>query len=276
MKNILVTLLIAILVTSCTEIIDVKLNETSPKLVVEATIYWEKGTNGSNQKIKLSTTGSFYSNSLPVVSGATVKVTNSSNVVFDFLETSNTGDYFCSNFIPVLNEQYTLSIVANGKTYTAKEKMIPVTDILETIQNSNGGIAGNKIQLQTTFLDPANIQNNYLFEYTYPEQKGRDIYVSDDIFFDGNEFSSFLQQPNSGKDLKAGDVITVSHTGISNKYYDFLVILLNLAGSGGGGGPFQAPPVSVRGNIINTVDDKDFPLGFFSLSEKETQTYTIQ
>ncbi len=43
-------------------------------------------------------------------------------------------------------------------------------------------------------------------------------------------------------------------------------VLVSIAGNNGGG-PFQSPPATVRGNIINTTNSANYPLGYFSLSE---------
>ena len=62
---------------------------------------------------------------------------------------------------------------------------------------------------------------------------------------------------------------------MQKQYYKFLEILLSISGNNGGG-PFQAPPVTVRGNILNTTNPDDFPFGYFNLSEIDSKTYTIQ
>jgi hypothetical protein len=72
--------------------------------------------------------------------------------------------------------------------------------------------------------------------------------------------------------LKIGDKVTVSHYGISKEYYNYINILVSISG-GNGGGPF--PPATV-GNIINTTNADNYPLGYFSLSEADTRNYTIQ
>ena len=47
---------------SCEEVIDVDLDTAAPRLVIDASLKWEKGTDGSTQKIKLTTTTQMVSN----------------------------------------------------------------------------------------------------------------------------------------------------------------------------------------------------------------------
>ena len=80
MKNLILYLTlitITFFFTSCEDPIDVSLDTAQPKLVIDAVIKWEKGTIGNEQTIKLTTTTDFYTNVIPVVSGATVYITNS-------------------------------------------------------------------------------------------------------------------------------------------------------------------------------------------------------
>jgi hypothetical protein len=46
----------AIFFLSCEDVVTVDLNTAPPKLVIEASINWYKGTPGNEQKIKLTTT----------------------------------------------------------------------------------------------------------------------------------------------------------------------------------------------------------------------------
>jgi hypothetical protein len=269
-KTFLLILAITFL-SSCTQVVDIPLETANPKLVVEANINWAKGTAGNVQKIKLTKTTNFYSNTVPNVSGAIVKVTNSANVVFNFTEIPNTGEYVCNNFIPVLNATFKMTISSEGKNYTATEVLKPVATIQGFDQDSNGGISSNQIRVKTLYNDPPSTADYYLYKYKYPNELKPDFYVSDDQFYNGNPFFSV----SFNDKLKQGDIIEVTHFGISQQYYNYLNILLTLTGNQGGG-PFQAPPVSVRGNITNTADQNDFPFGYFSLSETDPRTYTVQ
>lgn len=269
--NILLVIILAIFLNGCEDVVIVDLKTDAPKLVIEASINWYKGTTGQEQKIKLTTTTSYYGDTIPKVSGATVSIKNSSNTTFNFIEISNTGVYTCSNFMPVINEPYTLTIINKGNTYTAAETLKSVAPISEIIQNNEGGFTGKDIEIKTYYTDPANETNYYLYKYNYSNQVIQNFYADEDTFFQGNKFFSVSQND----DLKIGDEVTVTHYGISKPYYNYMNVLISVAGSTGGS-PFQSPPATVRGNIINATNPEDYPLGYFSISEADTKTYVIE
>lgn len=263
--------IIAFFTISCEDVIDVDLDDAAPKLVIEAAIKWRKGTAGNQQKIKLTTTSGFYSTQIPKVSGATVSIKNNANVVFNFVEIPNTGEYVCSNFVPTLNEKYTLTVINKGSTYIGSETLQAVATITKIVQNDKGGFTGNDKEIKTFYQDTSGENNYYLYKYAYSNRKKSDFYVDEDEFFNGNEFFSISQNDQ----LNIGDTIEVSHFGISKAYYNYMSILVSIAGNSGGG-PFQSPPATVRGNIVNTTDSAKYPLGYFSLSEVDVRNYTIQ
>jgi hypothetical protein len=269
--TLLILIFVAFIFNSCEDVIQVDLKTAPPKLVVEASINWFKNTLGQNQKITLSTTTSYYNSEIPVVSGATVFIKNSTNDTFNFIESSQKGNYICTNFIPKLDESYTLTIIYNGNTYTSSEQLKSVAPITEIIQNNQGGIIGNDIEIKTYFNDPADEVNYYLYKYVYSNQITKNYYTAEDVFFQGNKFFSISQSSK----LKVGDKITVTHYGISKLYYNYMNVLVSIAG-GSGGSPFQSPPATVRGNIINTTNSEDYPLGYFSVSEADTRDYIVE
>ena len=102
---------VGLFLTGCEKAINVPLQTASPRLVIDASIDWVKNTVGNKQKIVLSTTTGYYSSEFPSVSGAEITVTDPSNTVFEFVETPGTGQYICSNFLPVIGHTYHLKIV---------------------------------------------------------------------------------------------------------------------------------------------------------------------
>jgi len=264
-------ILIAVFFNSCEDVVQVDLKTNSPKLVIEASINWHKGTSGNQQKIRLTTTTGYYSNEIPKVSGAKIYIKNSSNAVFNFIETPNTGEYICVNFNPKINEIYTLTVISDGQKYMATETLKSVPLITKIVQNNQGGFTGDNIEVKAFYNDPANVDNYYLYRYIYSNQIKSNYYVDEDLFFQGNEFFSVSQN----SDLKSGDEVQISHFGISKTYYNYMRVIISIAGNNSGS-PFQSPSATVRGNIINTSNFDNYALGYFSLSEVDAQSYIVQ
>lgn len=269
--NTILVILLALLFNSCEDVIDVPLSTASPRLVIDASLNWRKGTTGNNQSIRLSATTDYYSNTIPAVSGATVFVTNSSNVIFNFIETPDTGIYLCSDFVPVLNETYYLTVISNGQTYTASETMKSVASITSVTQETQSSFGNDFLKIKASFNDPGDADNYYLYKYKFANNLKPEYAIDYDQFFQGNTFFSLVLE----EDTVPGEQVEITHYGISQQYYNYMSILLSVAGSSGGG-PFQSPPATVRGNIKNETNFDNYALGYFSLSECDVTNYTIQ
>ncbi|WP_445737601.1 DUF4249 domain-containing protein [Mariniflexile sp.] len=271
MKKLLLLLSI-IFLNSCEEVIDVDLTTSASRLVIDASINWEKGTSGNIQTIRISTTTGYYQTEIPKVTGATVYVTNSFNNVFVFNELNtgvNTGKYVCTNFIPEIGETYTLTIIYNGKTYTASEKLLDTPSITDVEQRNDLGLNSDEIGIKVNFNDFPNQSNFYLsrFESTvnvFPEYE-----TLKDEFSQGNTISTLF----SNEDLATSDVVNIAIYGVSEMYYNYMKLII---GNTNSNGPFQTPPTSVRGNIINQTDEDDYVLGYFRLGEVDKLEYIVQ
>lgn len=254
----------------CEDVIDVDLNKSEPKLVIDASIKWEKGTTGNEQTIRLTTTGDYFNNTVPAANGAIVTITDSNAIVYNFIEDGTTGNYKCINFNPVLNENYTLSVSYNGQTYTSTDKLYPVPTIT-TIEQNLGGFTGDEIELKFNFQDNGSEENFYMEEYKVPFRPFPLLGVFDDEFTNGNEMFSLIIEG----DLEAGQNINFTLHGISERYHNFMNILIGISG-GLSNGPFSTPPATVKGNIINQSNASNYPLGYFRLSEVDVRNYTVQ
>lgn len=274
MKNILI-LIVFFLVSSCETVIDVDLNTAPERLVVDANINWEKGTTGNTQTIILSKSAGYYQNGTPKVSGAVVYITDSSNNVFDFTEEpyvdSITGRYTCSFFQPVLGETYTLTIVVEGKTYTAVESLLPTPDISNIEQENNLGINNDEIGIKINFNDEPIQSNYYLLRTDDTTQLFPYYQVFNDQFNQGNIISGLYSSP----DLVSGNQINFKLYGISKRYHNYMKLLIN-ASAGSDNGPFQVIPTIVRGNIINQTNSQEFAFGYFRLGETNSSIYIVQ
>lgn len=269
--KIIPVLFISLITMSCEDVIELDLDTAPPKLVIDASIDWVKNTSGNEQKIKLTTTTSYYATEFPTVSGAVIYVTNSENTVFNFIESSSPGEYICTDFLPEIGETYTLTITVNDITYTATETLMGTPSINENItQNENGGFTGDELEVRFSYQDDATQENYYMTRIKSNRVAFPEYWIESDELTQGNQIEQFYAH----EDLEIGDSLNIRLYGISRRYYDYFRKVLNAAGSDGG--PFAPAAVTVRGNIINQNDNDNFPLGYFRLSEVSERNYTIQ
>ena len=269
--QIILILMFGLSISSCEDVIDVKLDTAAPRLVIEASIDWFKNTSGNVQTIKLSTTTGYYSTEFPTVSNAIITVVDELGNQFEFLEVENSGNYMCTNFLPVIGGSYTLTVVLNGETYTATESLVAAPLIQETIaQDNSGGFAGDQIEVRFFFQDNGNQENYYMSSVNADYLAFPNYSVSTDQLFQGNVMFDIY----SSEDLKSGDVLDLRLFGVSRRYYNYFNKLLGIAG--GNGGPFATAPVTVRGNIVNLTNVNNYALGYFRLSEADVRSYTVE
>lgn len=270
-KYIILFITVIALLTSCEDVVNVDLNTAKPKLVIEASINWEKGTLGNNQEIKLTLTAPYFNTVIPAANGAVVTIIDSNSNSYSFIEDGITGIYKNTTFSPILNETYTLTINYQSETYTATEQLTPVVEIDYIEQENNGGFSGDEIELKAYYTDPVNEENFYFFEFLNTNiTQIPSLEVYKDEFTNGNQIFGFY----SHEDIDIGHDIQIKNYGVSEQFYNYMSILL--AQSGENNGPFGTQPTTVRGNCNNQTNSENFPLGYFRLSEVDAVNYTIQ
>jgi hypothetical protein len=273
--TIIVTVFLFALFASCEEVVLLDLDVPKPTLVVDAALNWykEDPNKGANQKIKLTTSTGYYETAVPVVTGATVFVANTSNAKFYFEETPNTGEYICSNFKPVLNESYTLTVISKGETYQATEKLIPVAAITKVEQVALELMDLKLIEIKAYLSDPIEEENNYLFKFEYPWEKSKENISSYFLDNDQNHNGEDMFSHSIQDSLAIGKKVIISHYGISKRYSKYIKKLKDGQADGGFRG---SHPVYPKGNIINVADNRNNALGYFSLSEVSRVEYLIK
>jgi len=267
----LILLVLSITIYSCEESIDLDLNTSEPKLVIEASINWVKGTSGNEQEIKLSLSAPYYNLETPPASNALVSIFDSNGNEFVFTEDALSGFYKNNTFIPVLNEVYTLIINYNEEIYSGTEIMTSVAPIDYVEQKNDGGFSGEETELKAFYTDPENEENYYFFEFRANFNAIPTLEVYKDEFTNGNQIFGFYTE----EDLTYGDEIVIKSHGISQAFYEYMFTLL-LQTSEEGGGPFETTPATVKGNCINETNSDNFPFGYFRLSEVDEITYIVE
>ncbi|MCR4033847.1 MULTISPECIES: DUF4249 family protein [Flavobacterium] len=261
-------LLIILLFTSCEEVVQLDLNTGEAKIVIDAEIQWKKGTNGNSQIIKISKMAPYYNGTTPKVSGAEVRVENSNGDVFTFNE-SEPGSYISTNFIPVIDMEYTLYVKVEEQSFTAVEKLTSVTSINRVEQTLMPDITGpDLIVLTYYFNDPVDQENYYLMDYTGDFLRYPEFTLTDDESTNGNIMSTSF----ADGDMKPGKKVVIVHRGISKQFYNYMSLILRASE----GNSSSTPPSNIRGNIINSNDPKKFALGYFRLCESDSVFYEVK
>lgn len=261
--------LFLIFLYGCEDVVELDLETGDPQLVIDAEILWAKGTDGSEQTIKISRTTGYYNQETPKVSNAQVYVEDTNGNLFTFNESEEPGVYVCHNFIPHLNETYTLEVTVEDQIYTAEETLIPVTPINRVEQGLENDFSGDEnIEVSIYYDDPENEINYYLTSFDsssllYPEY----IETSDDLY-DGNEIEDGIDD----EEIKPGDIIEITHRGISEQFYHYIDLILNANDPS----PFDTPPANIRGNIVNPNKPDNYALGYFRLCETNHLFYTVE
>jgi len=271
-------ILMAILsLSSCTDVIELDVPSEAPRLVIEASINWEKETVGNNQRIKLSkSTPYFDTNGTEPVLGASVKITNDTNgAVFIFTDNSD-GTYTTDSFVPVLNNSYTLEVINEGETYIAQENLIAVPSILSVYQSTDYFFQ-DLLEVNFEFLDPIDEVNYYFIKFQEAADLLPTLSTLKDEFINGSliTISNERREDENINQVayEPGDLVDMELYGISKQYYDYMTILINQSESGG---PFDTTPVPLRGNCINVNKPDSDPYGYFRITEVSKATYLFE
>ncbi len=270
-----ISILILALLASCTDVVDVAVQEGPERLVIEASIDWEKGTLGNVQTIRLRQSTPFFDeDNIIDVTGASVTVINdNTGAEFIFVD-QNTGTYITNNFEPVLGQSYSLRIEYNGEVYIAQETMTPVTEINDVFQSREEGFDEEILEVRIVFTDPQTEGDNYLFRFQRQGDLLPGLEYAEDEFVNGNEIDWWyeIEDEDDIPPFEAGDVVDIEMFGISRAYYDYIKILVDQLG---GVGIFETTPVAVKGNCINETNPDNYAFGYFRLTEVNRTSYTF-
>ena len=251
---------------SCEEVVDVELEESDPRLVIEASLLWDQKNDQNVQYIKLTRTAAFFKDEIPAAENAEVSVFSSTGTEYIFQEVEP-GLFTNNQITPVAGETYSLEIVYEDEVYRATSEFITAPALDFVVQENDGGFSGEDIELKVFYTDPAEETNFYLFRFF---SEDLDLQIYNDEFTNGSQTFAFF----TSEELERGAEVAFEIQGISESFYQYMFILRSQAGTGGG--PFQTQPTLVRGNIVNTTDPDNYPFGYFRLSGTNFLTYTIE
>ena len=263
MRNFFYCFSILITLASCTKVIDVDLNEADPKFVIEANYTAEDST----VRVQLSLTSSYFDNA------PATTLNNLVVVITDHLGNPQTvpfvgnGYYELSNYIPIFDTDYTMTVQYNGITYTAISKMnspVPLEPITYAYFEGILGIApGYFVNLR--FNDPPGVANQYIVAVSLnhvEETNLTDLYLRDDVYSDGN----LVERPLYRDTLfQIGDTVGIELRTVDKSVYDYFAEILSIAG-----GQSSAAPANPKTNWDNKA------LGYFSTYSNSRMEVVIE
>ncbi len=259
---------------ACERVVDVDVDEGPRRLVVEARLERVLGRTSGNQEIRLSTTGSYFSNTLPpAASGAVVRVTDDRGIVTSFTGSTIPGRYATSALVVQPGRTYTLRIDWQGQRYEGVERTMTVTpiDSLYLAAPRPGRFSGDDgVRATIDTRDPAGEKNFYLWDQFVngvrllgPDSSFKMRIIAHDDAVNGKPVIGF--QPFEGVDIPVGATVLVRQIGISEATYRYYFALSDQVGNDGS--IFSVPPARIRGNVANLTRPSEPALGYFYVSE---------
>lgn len=260
MKKIYLLLILSILVltSSCRKIIDLKVSDSEPQLVIEA-VY-----NASAEEVKVNITKSinvFSADTFPTIAGATVEIMDE-NGAASLLTDNGDGTYSLENYTPIWNSIYKMKVQLDGELYEAEDYLPTVVQIdslsYEYQEETFLSDEGYLVFMHGT--DPAGEKNYYrLTQKINGEYKKNlnDQILFDDAFGDGTSIKLTL----FGSIFEYEDTVGVEVISYSKQSYKYINEVFDAAG----GSQFSAAPANpvtnwsqkILGNFATYGSSKD-------------------
>lgn len=247
----------------CEQPVELKLNETDARVVIEGWV-----TDGPGPyDFKISKTGPYLgATDETMVSGAFALLKDDMGNV-DTLVERRPGWYQSTDIQGQMLHNYFLEVTIEGKVYKASNYLPRINDILASgYQYNDTLVFGPGFYVGLLALEPAGIGDFYQFRFWRNDtafNHAGDIFVTDDRFVDGQVSPFLYPYP-----CQVGDTAVIEVRSLSASSYDFYVTLSQQAS--GGGGPFA----SVPNNIASNFDNGAF--GWFGAAATRRDTLAIE
>jgi hypothetical protein len=270
MKKFIITFFSCTLLFSCTKEIDIDLNESNPKFVIEGNLSTVSGAS----KVTIHKTINFDESApYPAVSAALVTITdNTVNQTYNLSELT-AGQYYNSLLTGIEGHAYTVTVAIGTEIFTAASTMAYRVNLDSLIQENlagsgtgggtggpgSGSGSGSIIQITPKYADPSNYENYYQFVVSKNGLILNDIFIRNDIGFNGSS-SPLPLRVRADKN----DVVDIDMQGIDKAVYNYFFGLNENINQS------TATPANPTSNFTNGA------LGYFKAHTSQTKTIIIQ
>jgi hypothetical protein len=246
------------IVSSCTEKIDLDLKNSEPQLVIEGNLSDQPGPY-----YVLLTKSRLYNadNAFTGIAGATVVLSDDAGNT-DTLTSSMDGLYQTNSIQGVVGRTYHLQVTSEGKTYDSYCLMPPPVDIDSIVITEETDFSGKTKKVAHILVrDPAGVQNNYRVVSEVQGAYSSGFSVHSDRLWDGKQRSFNVPQ----SDYKSGDTLTVNLWSISEPVYQYFREFNQNENN------FGAPAAPANPTTLFTP----FALGYFSAHSIKSKTVIV-
>lgn len=257
MKNLFAILPVFLLLASCTERIDLELNEDGNQRIVVDGWFTDQE---QQHEVKLTWTTSYFSNqAAPPVEGAFLTISDGENTIE--LNEEEPGIYKTPVTAGTPGNTYTLTIEHQDEVYEASSFMRPVAPIdslhvrvLDPLEEF--GFPGDPYYSVRIWTQELPGQGDYYMWQTYVNSFGvrdtlRELTFIDDQLYDGVYVEDVEVDFLSIEDGEAtpGDTVFIEQYNIGADAYNIFIGIMNE--TDWNGGLFDAPPANVETNLTN-------------------------
>jgi len=249
-------IIISLSIIGCTEYIDIPLDSTFDRLVVEGYV----NTDTTTHWVSLTRSSDYYSGQKPTpVSQATVRINNGDFTIALTENPDIAGRYETNpDYYGEVGRTYQLDIelqeeIGGYKNFTAKSEIRPIgtIDSIQVYYNESWDV----FEIRIYAWEPPTV-DFYMFEVMKNDVLMTDTlnkkWISDDRYFNGNYtygvMVGILDNEKSWEAVKPGDKVTLRMSCITEDYYRFVLELQDQTFQFRN--PlFSGPPANVRTNI---------------------------
>lgn len=275
MIRLIILALYLLLFSGCEDVIEIDLNSTNPKIVIEGSV----ANDSSPAKVRITKSTDFYEPGVyDKVTGAEIELTDSEGNSGILTEIED-GLYQTDAVLGEEGRTYYISVKADGKTYSA-ESTIPKQIILDSLYLELSPFSQENADEEEKFY------SLHIFFQDYPDNVdyarfrilnngillgGYRIY--NDKYTNGNYINARLNLGADDNNIKIGDELTVQLLSIDKSSYEFYLTANSINASrtqGGGGPPSSISPANPNSSWTNDA------LGVFTAFSVSTQSIIVK
>jgi hypothetical protein len=275
-------------ITSCSEVIELELDDPTPVLVVDGNI----SNLDTIQYVQLSNLENYFTtngiNFLVHKKSVVKLIENGTNVATYIFNDSTLR--FETRYEGIIGNEYQIDILLeDGTRYISAnelmEEVVPIDTIWSEFDEDQGDNSQrDPVTVLINTKEPVGLGDNYQWKTyvngEYNNSSG-DLFFTEDRFVDGQDILDFdvygmdMDEYDTFKENSPNGTVyvTIEQSRISYRFYEYLFLVSQQLNDAAG--PFASPPAQIRGNVYKQGENEVLALGYFHTSAISSKTTAI-